>query len=440
MQLGRHLEKGFWSFAIQILIALYGVAFMVLVVRVLPPQEFGQFVLIQMTFLILGQIGSSFAFAPMVKYLYDYEDRRVLITHAVALGIITFIILGSMVWLLRFPLARLFNTTGFGDLAYFVPLLMFAAFGKYFTHQLLRGLYRIRRIFFMELTYYGLALGLIVYINFTSGLHTAAQLLKILVIAFIAASGVGFWLSRDQLKFNRHFNLECLRTLINYGKYILGLVINGQIYDRADVFMIAAIVGPVEVAIYQSAKLFVRIIEMYRQVVGLLAMPTFSRLQSENRQQDIKAVYEKGILFSHILLVPLAILLIILAKPLYQLIYAGKYLDGVIILQIFALMAPLFAWQSIGEGLLNGLGYPNISFSARTATTFIKIVLNLVLIYYFKSVGAALASLVAISILAIIVTRAVKSKVAFSLPGIAGRIQDIVNFVKSTGLQLKEIK
>lgn len=426
--------------AVQAIIAVYGVAFMFLVVRVLPEKEFGNFVLIQMAFLTTAQLGTGFAFGPMVIYLHEYEDRKILLANVLFLGMAFYLASGFLIWLLRAPLGSLFNSVKFTDLAFFVPLLLIVSFGKFFTNQLLRGFYRIRGIFLTDLTYHVIALVLISYFTFLGNLTSAYQMLMILVVAFFAASLVGIWLVRDQLKFTWRLDLSCIKTLFNYGKYIFGSVVNSQIYERIDVFMIAAFVNPVEVAVYQSAKLFLRIIEMYRQAINLLAMPAFSKLHSKKRDKDIKAVYEKGILFSHILLIPLSLVLIIFANELFRFVYAGKYLDGVILLRLFAITGPLLAWQCLGEGLLYGLGSPEISFGARTATTVTKVGLNLILISLFQSVGAVIASVISMSILALIVTRGVKSKIDFSFYGILSRFNDIKNFIKLTKLQLKGLK
>ena len=66
MRLTRFLDKGLWAAAIQVLIALYGLAFMVLVVRRLPAAEFGDYVLIQTIFLV---IVFDALFAIMYSYL-----------------------------------------------------------------------------------------------------------------------------------------------------------------------------------------------------------------------------------------------------------------------------------------------------------------------------------------------------------------------------------
>jgi O-antigen/teichoic acid export membrane protein len=135
----------------------------------------------------------------------------------------------------------------------------------------------------------------------------------------------------------------------------------------------------------------------------------------------------------------MSLILIIFAKEFYHFFYGGKYLDGVFLLQLLAITGPFFAWQSVGEGLLHGLGFPNISFSARTANTVAKVVLNLGLIYLLQSTGAVLASIISIAILAFVITRGVKTKVAFSIAGILSRFRDLKNFLKVAKLQLKSV-
>lgn len=439
MQLSRHLDKGFWAFALQGLVGIYGVVFMFLVVRALPPDEFGNFVLIQTAFLAIAQLGNGFAFGPMVKYYYDYEDRRILATNSLYLGVGFAMISGLLIWLFRVPLGSLFNSAAFAGLAYYIPILLMVSVGKFFSNQVMRSVYRIRGIFWTHVVYHGVATLLIISLAVLHKLHSAAQMLWIITISFVLQSLMGFWMVRDHLKIGTRIDVSVLRKLFDFGKYNIGTVANSQVFDRLDVFMIAAIVGPVEVAIYQSARLFVRLIEMYRQIVGLLAMPAFAKLSSEKREKDIKAVYEKGILFSHVLLVPVAVLLMVFAKQLFHFFYGGKYLDGVILLQLFAITAPVFIWQSVGEGLLNGLGFPQQSFGARTATTVAKVLLNLLLISLWKSVGAVIATIISVIILAIIITFNVKAKINFTINGILSRFKDLKNFIHLARLQLKGV-
>ena len=68
MELGRYLGKGIWGLADKVLPVFYGVAFVVLVIRVLPEREFGNFILIQEIFLIISGLAQGFALQPLLKF------------------------------------------------------------------------------------------------------------------------------------------------------------------------------------------------------------------------------------------------------------------------------------------------------------------------------------------------------------------------------------
>lgn len=431
MQLAKHVSKGFWATAIQVLIALYGIAFMFLVVRKLPEEEYGNFVLVQLTYLIISNLGIAFAFSPMVKYYSEFEDKRDLLTSSLLLGMGFYGAMTLILWISRNAFGALLNSHAFPPLAVYIPILLLASVGKLFTNQVLRARYLFRHIFFTDLAYHGTAFLLFLWLTLAGTLRSASQVLQVISFAFIPSTLLGVWLTRKQLKFHGRLNFRNIKLLFNYGKFTLGSVTNSQIYDRADIFIISAFAGPVEVAIFNSAKLFMRLVETYRQVVNMLALPAFSRLHAEKRKKDIVAVYEKGILFSHVLLLGLAAGLILFAAPLFEFVYGGKYREGIIILQLLALTSPFLAWQCVGEGLLNGMGYPKIPFAARTITTAVKVILSLILIAMYQARGAAVASIVALAFLAILITRGVKSQIEFTWRGILRRYADLVNYVSS---------
>lgn len=440
MKLSQHLDKGLWAGGVQALVALYGLALMLLVVRILPEEQYGHLVLIQTLFLVIAHLGNSLAFGPMVKYFSDISDRRALLSNAFLLGFLWFAFWGVTVWLLRAPLATLFNAGLFVQDAYFVPLLLMLSLGKFFTNQVLRGVYRIREIFWSQLAYHGLATGLMVWLVLRGAMQRATDMLMVLCAALALQSLVGAWLARSHMRELRpRVDRAVLKRLFDFGKFNLGTAVNLQLVDRLDVFMIAAFVGPLEVALYFSAQQFMRIVGMYRQMVGLLALPAFSKLNSQRRLDDVKALFEKGVFMSHLIMLPLCAGLIVFARPFYELFYGGKYLDGVHLLQLLALTAPLIIWPALGEGLLNGLGYPARSFRARTTTTVVKLGLNVLLILLFQATGAVLATVLATGLLAVLISHDVRQHVPFHLRCILGRYRDVKNFLNAAKVQWKGV-
>lgn len=432
MQLTRHLDKGLWAIADKALFAIYGVGFMFLVIRVLPKEELGVFVLVQSVFLILSHLSVCLGLSPMVKYMYEVKERGALIAAAVYFQLAFILVALTGLWAMRETLGKLLQSTEFAGLFYFVPLLFIAAFGKLLAVEIMRSFFRIRSVFWSDLTYFGVNLGLIMWLTRAGHFDSARDQLTILVISFAASSMISLALCWRYLQWNWRPPIVLVRRVFNFGKFLFGSGINAQIYDRTDVFLIAAFVGPADVAVYYSAKVFLRIFDMYRQAVGLLALPLFARLKAESRQRDICSVYEKGIFFSQAVLLGVLVILFFGADFLYDLFYHDRYVGGESVLRGLSLSGLFLAWYVISDSVLTSVGRPDKSFRVRALATLLSVALNLWLISRLGVYGAVFSTVLATAFLAVLMTAQAKTEINFTWAGIWQRYRDVANFLRSS--------
>jgi len=431
MQLTRHLDKGLWAIADKSLFALYGIGFMFLVIRVLPKEELGVFVLIHNVFLTLAHLGVCLGLSPMVKYMHEIKERGELIAAAVYLQWGFMVVAIGILWAVRVPLGEMLRSPAFADLLYFVPLLFVAAFGKLLAVEIMRSLFRVREVFWSDLSYFGTNLGLIVLLTRAGRFDSARDQLTILVISFAISSVISMFLCWRHVEWSWKPSRKVIERLFHFGKFLLGSGINGQIYERTDVFLISAFVGPAEVAVYYSAKVFLRIYDMYRQAVNLLALPVFARLKAESRLHDIRAVYEKGVFFSNVVLFAVMLVLLVGADLLYKFFYQGRYAGGEMFLRGLAFMGAFLAWYVLSDSVLSSIGRPDKSFRARLLATLLSVGLNIWLISWIGSMGAVLASVLSTAFLAALMTAQAKPEVQFTWLGIWSRHHDLKNFVRN---------
>jgi O-antigen/teichoic acid export membrane protein len=430
MQLTKHLDKGLWAIADKSLFAIYGVGFMFLVIRVLPKEELGVFVLIQNVFLILGHLSVCLGLSPLVKFIHEIKDRGALIAAAVYLQIGFITIAMILMWLVREPMGVALKSPAFAKLFYFVPLLFAAAFGKLLAVEILRSLFRIREVFWSDLTYFGSNLALIFFLTRSGAFDSARDQLMIQVVSFALSSAVSIGLCRRFVAWSWRPPRDVVLRLFHFGKFLLGSGINGQIYERSDVFIISAFVGPAEVAVYYSAKVFLRVYDMYRQVVNLLALPVFARLKAEGRLQDIRIVYEKGVFFSQVALLAVMAVLIFGANIFYDVFYQERYAGGEIFLRGLSLSGVFLAGLVFSDSVLSSIGRPDKSFRARGAATALSVALNYLLIRSFGSLGAVGASVLSTAFLAILMTAQAKTEINFTWVGVWQRHLDMANFFR----------
>jgi len=430
VRLSSHLDKGFWTIADKGILAAYGIVFMLLVIRILPEQEYGNFVLIQNAFLILSHLGVSLGMAPYVKLYHENPNRLALQSNALLLFAGFFLGLIMLLWPARVALGRLFNSSDFASLFYFLPLLLAASFLKQFTNEIFRASYKIKAIFWTDATLVFSNVLMIGGLVYTRQLDSAYDMLLAMTIAYAASSLVGFILAYRQLAFGFRTDRGLMRRMFDFGKYTMGSGASSIIYERADSFIIAAYLDPAAVALFNAARNFLRVFDFYRQGLALIAFPAFARLHTERREQDLRALYEKGIFFSNLLLLPIVLALILGADFFFEVLLANRYPEGPRILRWFALMGLFVSWHSIGESLLFGIGESKYPFWARLIATIVSLALNIVLVKTFGVIGAVCATLVSFGLLAAISTYFVRRHVKFTLRSMLRRWHDGVNFVR----------
>jgi len=217
----------------------------------------------------------------------------------------------------------------------------------------------------------------------------------------------------------------------DYGKYSLGGIFSYLVYSRADTFILAMFTGPVPVAAYNSVKVFTRVYEMVSQVVQMFILPATSRLSVLGERRSLKVMVEKAILFFTVAMLPVFLLFLIAPPVLIEILYQGKYMEAVPMLQVFsflALAAPLLA---VSTNVLMGLGEARVSFMLGAQMFGISLVLYLVLIPWLGGTGAALGYVLSSCITAWLTTVKMNRFVPVTASEVFRRRNDMATFLKN---------
>lgn len=432
MELGKHLTKSLWGLADKALPVVYGIGYVYLVIRVLPEEEFGNFVLFQEIFLILSSLAAALALQPLLKFAAeDTQDAGGVITVGLVLNVLfVFLTSGGMV-LLREPLSASMNAPTLAPLLLQLPALMAASFIRNFALILLQSRFLISRVFWIDAVHF---LGAPVLIWVYSRMHlfdSAMDLIVISIISLSASSLLALILTWSLFPRNVRPTALDFRRMWDFGRYSLGGVVSYLVYSKADTFILAAFTGPAQVAVYTSAKIFTRIFEMATQIIQMFILPGASFLASRGEHSKLKAVVEKSLLFSTVGMLPIMIPLILFAGPLVNLIYGGRYPDAVLILQVFGLMSLTIPTFAIGSNVLMGLGEARASFVLGIQTLVVSVAAYAAMIPWLGAVGAAIGVVLSSFIMAAVALKLVQRYVPFTLREVLSRWRDILVFIHS---------
>lgn len=431
MEFGRHLRTGIWGLAGKALPVAYGIGYVLLVIRVLPEEEFGNFVVLQEIFLILTGLATAIALQPLLKFASEEAGAETGVTGAAFLIHAVFLAVTSLALaFLRMPVGALLGSSMLATLLPFLPALVAASMLRNFVLALLQARFRLAAAFWVDAMHF---LGAPLLIWVYSRLHlfdTAMDLVMIAIISLSASSAVGIVAARRELQAMAIPTGAEMRKVLDYGWFALGGVVSYLFTTKADTLFLSAFAGPVTVAVYSAAKVFTRIFDMVPQVVQMFVLPATSRLSSRGEEHALQSLGEKAVSFTTIALIPLALVFLLAPGLLVDILYSGRYQEAIPVLRVFALLALVIPLYAVGSSLLMGLGDARAVFKLGLQMLFLALAGYLMLIPPFGAVGAAAAYTIASAIVAFTTRHRLRSSIPLSIGNILRRERDIRNFVR----------
>lgn len=437
MEFGKHLGKGIWGMADKALPVIYGLAYVVLVIRVLPEEEFGNFVLVQELFLIISGLATAVALNPLLKFASEENtDQANVITASLLLNIVFILLFSLLIVAFRVPFSSVLNSPQLSPLMLYLPAMLGASFFRNFALSLLQTRFMVRQVFWTDAVHF---LGVPLLIWVYSRMHmfsSAMDMITINIITLSASSVIGLWLCRSMIRITLKPRPEEIRRMWEYGKYSLGGLLSYMVYAKADTFVLSAFRGPVQVAVYNSVKVFIRIYDMVSQVIQMFVLPGASRLASKGEFQSLKAMVEKAIAFSTILMLPIFLIFLTLAPVLVNVMYSGRYSEAIPLLQIFSLLTFLVPLIAVASNTLLGLGHVRLSFVLSLQVLVVATVIYLILIPLFGAVGATVGYVLASFALAWISSAKMVRFVPMTIREVVRRTNDVTVYVRTRLLRM----
>jgi O-antigen/teichoic acid export membrane protein len=399
VEFGKHIATGLWTFGAKAQPALYGLGFILFVVRVLPPEEYGIYVLLQSIFFILMTMGQSLVLQPMTKYAAEKEsDPSVLFVSAVIFGV--FLLVATIfLFVSQDVIGNALGVREVGVLMFYVPLLFVSSFLRTVGMYFLQAKLQVRRVFFVESIYFLGSLAGIIALSAMGLLKSAETILQINVVAFVLSSLYALMVLPKSPPPDLKLGATTARSLLQFGKYSLGASISYSLYTQADNFILASYLGAFSVGVYNAAKVFIRVFDLMLQVIVFLLVPTVSRLWSEGRDNDLLVLGEKSTFMFTVSAFPIVLLLVIFAPEILLLFYRGRYQEAVPVIQILAVSGLFIPGIGVASSFCYGMGRIKEIFRLTMLTTIVSVTLLILLTHEYGIVGTALGVVTATAVM-----------------------------------------
>jgi len=167
------------------------------------------------------------------------------------------------------------------------------------------------------------------------------------------------------------------------------------IYINSDVTILGILKTETDVAIYGAASKIYSVIKQMINAIAAVTIPRISLYILKGKKKEIEGIVGETFEVVSILIVPAAVGLALLSKPILMVLSAGKYIDAVLPLIILSVSLVVSA---LGNIYVNAILIPhrkeNITFVLLASSALVNIVLNILFIPEYGYTFAAISTLI----------------------------------------------
>lgn len=186
-----------------------------------------------------------------------------------------------------------------------------------------------------------------------------------------------------------------IRTMFNYGLPLSIANIISTFQSQFYNFILPIFVAPDLIGNYGLANTFVVLIAFFATPVSTVLFPAFSKLDPQKDRETLKNVFRFSIKYASLLVVPVAAMVMALAKPGISILFP-KFSAAPLFLALLAINYLYVAFGSLSVGnLINGQGQTRFNLKLSLITFCIGFPLSIVLISRFGILGLIITALTA---------------------------------------------
>lgn len=208
----------------------------------------------------------------------------------------------------------------------------------------------------------------------------------------------------------RHF-----KNLVEFAKYSWLGDIQGQMFSYMDVIVLGFFVSEALIGIYSVAWNIAQFLAIFSGSITNTLFPEMSRLAKKGNPNAVADMVEKSLTYGGLFLIPGLFGGALLGEKILR-IYGPEFSRGAVILVVLIIANLIHGYQKQLLNTLNGVDRPDLAFRVNGAFVGANLLLNVVLIYFYGWVGAALATAISAGISYVLSHAYVSSIIEFSFP------------------------
>lgn len=413
-----HISRGIWALADKSLPMLYGAVFVLIVAQTIPMERFGVWVIFQLLWIALTQLGDYFILQPMVKLAAEDRTQSMVIVSAAAKMYLLYLVLFSALsWIAAPALATIFRAPELGPLMPWMSAMLLCNFIRNLVIRTLQIDYRIEKIFLVDVVFFVAVIVFIIAYAMNNMMDAPIRMVEANVYSAILSSLIAIVVGWSTFSFKRS-PFSAVRRIYDLGIHNAGTGILQITQQQLDGVLLGLFRSTEEVGIYTVAKTYYRGFEAIRDAAGFIVLPAASELHAKKDNEGIVRLAEAGTFVLIALIVPIVIIALLAGQYIFTAIYHGTHDASVMPFRLFIVGALSLPFTIIASNILLGIGQTRPLYRITVTNTILFAVLFVVLTSLYGANGACTALSATSIVYAFTTIRGMRAFVPISLSGI----------------------
>lgn len=370
------------QFTLRVLSSVLGILSLIYFGNVLGAEKIGTYTLAMTVAVWLWVVADPGIGSALIKRISEGEDRQEFFTAAL-LMIVS--IIGAILVLVFLFRSAINSYTGFDASVFVAGLVVSKILFVIFTLTI-SGYDRVPTssiLRFMERTLRPLLqVGLVVLGMGVTGLLSG----------YIAASAVGCVLAVLVLPGTIAVpRTEHFRRLLSFAKFSVLKMIRPRAARWTDTAVLGFFVSSSLVGVYEIAWSVALFLILATDSLNKSLFPTLSKMATEDRINRVTAMTESGLAFTGVIVIPGFVGVVLLGRDLLAM-FGPEFTQGVVVLPILLTWSVIVSYEHVLRNTMDALDRPDLTFRADLLYVLGNVTGNLILVYFFGLLGAAVAT------------------------------------------------
>ncbi len=368
------------------LVAILGFFSFIVLVRSLPTDEFGEWVLFITTLNFIDMLRFGITRTAIVRFLSGADDNegKKLLGSNYALNGASTLLLIVVVVLVNLIFENNIQESGFSLFFTWFPIVAIINLPFNNSMSVLQARMRFDNILIIRLINVGSFMIFLVlnYFIFKEGIMI---ILYAYIITNLVSSLIASMLNWDGIRHIFNATTRTNKLILNFGKYTSGTLIGSNLLRSADTFILglSPFIGVTGVALYSIPLKLTEIIEIPVRSFAMTAFPKMSKASIEGNKKLVMDIFYQNAGGLTYILIPIMILSYIFAEEFVTILGGQEYKETASIFRIFCIYGLLLPIDRFIGISLDSINLPKQNFIKVIYMTLSNIIGDAIVVFGF---------------------------------------------------------